>query len=410
MLTEHAAADRGAISDYAWHSIVVLGHIKETDGSDRGGSVVQVRLLVFVCLVVVWATNAAGQQPAESQRRQYDQTVSRAIRFLETKGQLDDGSFSAVSAPGVTSLVTTALLRHGQTPNSPAVAKALKFLEQFVRDDGGIYQEGTLYRNYETCLAMVCFKEANRDGRYDATLKKAEAFVKGLQWDESEGADRSDTAYGGAGYGKHKRPDLSNTSFLLDALNAMDVDGNDEAIQRALVFVSRCQNLESEHNTTPFATKNPDGGFYYTPAAGGTSQAGETDTGGLRSYGSMTYAGLKSMIYAGVGPDDPRVKAAVRWIQKNYGLESNPGMGNAGLFYYYHTFAKALDAMGMKTIVDEDGIEHDWRAELVEELAQRQRPDGSWINDNDRWLEGDANLVTGYALLALSYCGSAPGP
>ena len=30
----------------------------------------------------------------------------------------------------------------------------------------------------------------------------------------------------------------------------------------------------------------------------------------LRSYGSMTYAGLKSMIFAGVGPDDPRVKAA----------------------------------------------------------------------------------------------------
>jgi squalene-hopene/tetraprenyl-beta-curcumene cyclase len=365
---------------------------------------VQVRLLVFVGLAVSWAATAASQQPAESPRREYDQTVSRAIRFLETKGQLEDGSFSAVSAPGVTSLVTTALLQHGRTPNSPAVAKALKFLEQFIRDDGGIYQEGTLYRNYETCLAMVCLKEANRDGRYDATLKKAEAFVKGLQWDESEGADKSDTAYGGAGYGKHKRPDLSNTSFLLDALNAMDVKGDDEAIQRALVFVSRCQNLESEHNTTPFATKNPDGGFYYTPAAGGTSQAGETDTGGLRSYGSMTYAGLKSMIYAGVGPDDPRVKAAVRWIQKNYGLESNPGLGNAGLFYYYHTFAKALDAMGMKTLVDEDGKEHDWRAELVAELAQRQRPDGSWINDNDRWLEGDANLVTGYALLALSYC------
>ena len=139
----------------------------------------QVRLLVFVGLAVSWAATAASQQPAESPRREYDQTVSRAIRFLETKGQLEDGSFSAVSAPGVTSLVTTALLQHGRTPNSPAVAKALKFLEQFIRDDGGIYQEGTLYRNYETCLAIVCFKEANRDGRYDATLKKADAFRQG---------------------------------------------------------------------------------------------------------------------------------------------------------------------------------------------------------------------------------------
>jgi squalene-hopene/tetraprenyl-beta-curcumene cyclase len=118
----------------------------------------------------------------------------------------------------------------------------------------------------------------------------------------------------------------------------------------------------------------------------------------------MTYAGLKSMIYAGVGPDDPRVKAAVSWIKKNYGLDSNPGMGNAGLYYYYHTFAKALDAMGMPTLVDDDGNAHDWRAELIAKLAEMQRPNGSWINDNDRWLEGEANLVTGYALLAISYC------
>jgi squalene-hopene/tetraprenyl-beta-curcumene cyclase len=235
-------------------------------------------------------------------------------------------------------------------------------------------------------------------------IERAEAFVKGIQWDESEGKERADLEYGGAGYGSHKRPDLSNTSYLIDALVATGNDANDEAIQRALIFVSRCQNLESEHNTTPFATKNPDGGFYYTPAAGGTSQAGETENGGLRSYASMTYAGLKSMIYAGVEQDDPRVQAAVKWITKNYDLTSNPGMGDNGLYYYYHTFAKALDAMGQDEFVDDQGNKHNWRAELVEELARRQADDGSWVNKNERWLEGDANLATGYALLALSYC------
>ena len=78
--------------------------------------------------------------------------------------------------------------------------------------------------------------------------------------------------------------------------------------------------------------------------------AGKTPDGGLRSYGSMTYAGLKSMIYAGVGPDDPRVKAAFKWAQKHYDLKTNPGMGTAGLYYYYHTFAKALDAMGVDRV------------------------------------------------------------
>jgi squalene-hopene/tetraprenyl-beta-curcumene cyclase len=337
-------------------------------------------------------------------RQQYEQMVGKAMSFLATKGQASDGSYSAFSGPGVTALVTTGLLRHGRPPSDAVVADSLEYLEKFVQEDGGIYQSGSLYRNYETSLAILCFGEANRDGRYDELLAKADAFLKGIQWDEGEGRDPSDEAYGGAGYGKHKRPDLSNTSFLIDALKAAGNDANSEAMQRALIFVSRCQNLETEHNQTPFAAKNPDGGFYYTPAAGGTSQAGETPQGGLRSYGSMTYAGLKSMIYAGVGPEDPRVNAAVDWIEKHYDVGTNPGMGDAGLFYYYHTFAKALAAMNLEVVEDEEGNEHDWRADLIRELAKRQRPDGSWINDNDRWLEGDPNLVTGYVLLALSYC------
>ena len=118
----------------------------------------------------------------------------------------------------------------------------------------------------------------------------------------------------------------------------------------------------------------------------------------------MTYAGLKSMIFAGVGPDDPRVQAAVAWIQKHYSLSENPGMGDAGLYYYYHTFAKALDALGQDVFVDADGTQHHWRRELARELVSRQRADGAWVNDNSRWLEGDPNLVTAYALLTLAYC------
>jgi squalene-hopene/tetraprenyl-beta-curcumene cyclase len=118
----------------------------------------------------------------------------------------------------------------------------------------------------------------------------------------------------------------------------------------------------------------------------------------------MTYAGLKSMIYAGLKPDDERVKAALGWLKKHYSLDSNPGMGDQGLYYYYMTFAKALAALGEDTFTDENGVAHDWRKDLIETLAGRQRPDGSWVNENKRWLEGDANLATGYALLALSYC------
>jgi squalene-hopene/tetraprenyl-beta-curcumene cyclase len=118
----------------------------------------------------------------------------------------------------------------------------------------------------------------------------------------------------------------------------------------------------------------------------------------------MTYAGLKSMIYAGVSRDDPRVKAAYAWIQKHYTLDENPGMADNGLYYYFHTFAKALATIGDDQLVDDKGKPHDWRTELTQTLASKQQEDGSWVNVNPRWLEGDPNLVTSYALLALSYC------
>jgi squalene-hopene/tetraprenyl-beta-curcumene cyclase len=328
--------------------------------------------------------------------------VQTAIDYL---GEVDMAAQPGGPAiASITALVTTAMLRSGRLPHDAGVAKSLKSLEAFARPDGGIYSSGGMLANYETCLAIACFSQANADRRYQQLLGRAEVFVRKFQWDEKTGKDPSDFSYGGAGYGKHKRPDLSNTAFLLDALRSCGAGEDDPAVQKALVFVSRCQNLESPHNTTPMAAKNPDGGFYYTCAAGGVSPAGNTSNGGLRSYGSMTYSGLKSMIYAGVKGDDPRVKAALAWLRGHYDLKSNPGLGDAGLYYYYHVCAKALHALGGDVFEDAAGQKHDWRRELAEEILNRQRENGSWVNHNNRWMEGDPALVTAYALLALSYC------
>jgi squalene-hopene/tetraprenyl-beta-curcumene cyclase len=384
-----------------------LGDLRRPRGAEesmlRPGRVA----VVAACVVGLWTglpvQESRGELPAQT-RRVYEETVARATNFLITKGQAEDGSFSKEAGPAVTSLVVTALLRSGRQPDDPAVQRGLAYIESFIQEDGGIYQPGSLYQNYETCLALMCFAEVQPASRYQQQIRRADAFVKRIQWDESEDLDRSDFRFGGAGYGNSARPDLSNTRFLINALRASGNAEDDPALQAALLFVSRCQNLESEHNTTPFPAKNPDGGFYYTAAAGGQSQAGTTDNGGLRSYASMTYAGLKSMIFAGVGADDPRVKAAYDWARKNYDLSTNPGMGSSGLYYYYHTFAKALSAMKVDVVKDAQGVEHDWRSELIHELARRQQADGSWKNENERWLEGDPNLVTAYALLSLSYC------
>jgi squalene-hopene/tetraprenyl-beta-curcumene cyclase len=364
-------------------------------------------LAVCALLAATSRSFAKEAQPTGADSARLTEAINRGVAFLQ-QAQADDGSFSASSGPGITAIVAAALLRSGRTPADPLVARSLEYLEKHLHDDGGIYQEGSRYKNYETSLSIVCFQLANSDGRYDELLAGAEKFVKQQQWDEDEGHEISSMNYGGAGYGSHERPDLSNTSFLIDALRAVGRGEDDPAMQKALVFISRCQNLESEENTSPFAAKVNDGGFYYTVAAGGQSQAGQTPEGGLRSYGSMTYAGLKSMIYAGLTRDDARVTAAYEWIRQHYTLEENPGMGPQGLYYYYHTFAKALAAVGGEHIIDGDGKSHEWRAELAQKLFSLQQPDGSWVNSNNRWLEGDPNLVTGYTLLALSYCRAEP--
>jgi squalene-hopene/tetraprenyl-beta-curcumene cyclase len=332
-----------------------------------------------------------------------DALTERAVVFLKGRQDAAGGWSTARKEPGITALAVTALLRSKRvTVNEPAVTKALGYLEQFLGPKGGLSEAN--HANYATSIALLAFHEANHRGKYDRVIKEGQAFLKSMQWDESEGKARDDAFYGGAGYGgKNSRPDLSNTSFFLEALRDTGLPADDPALKKALVFVSRCQNLKGEFNDQAWAGKVNDGGGIYTPANGGESFAGKTDDGGLRSYAGMTYAGLKSMIYAGLTENDPRVQAALGYIRRHYTLDENPGLGQQGLYYYYHTFAKALAMFGKPTLTDASGVSHDWRVDLVAALSKRQNSDGSWVNPADRFMEGDPSLVTSYGLLALSH-------
>ncbi|MBX9582942.1 MAG: terpene cyclase/mutase family protein [Gemmataceae bacterium] len=346
---------------------------------------------------------AAAPTPADVKA-----VVDPAVKFLASKQNEDGSLFPKGGGPGITALAVAAVVRHGYGPDTPLVAKGLKYLEGNIKPDGGVYAQGLA--TYTTCLAIVAFKECNAGGKYDKVIDNASKFVRSLQY--GEGVDQKDLRFGGAGYGKpggKDRPDLSNTQFLVEALTTAGAPKTDPAIQKALTFISRSQNLPGEHNDQPFAAKASDddkGGFVYNPLDQSNDKSDKrTPAGGLRSEGGMTYAGLKSFLYAGVGKDDPRVKAAVAWVKAHYTLSENPGQGAAGLFYYYHTFAKAMDALGEEPFEDAKGVKHDWRAELLAELKRRQKPDGSWANDaNGAFLENVPELATAFAVLALSYC------
>ena len=285
---------------------------------------------------------------------------------------------------------------------------AMRFVRSSQRDDGAF--EGGALTSYVTSSVVMALSTIDLHD-FGGEIRDACRWLEASQWDQGEGLSARQDWFGGAGYGSRGRPDLSNTQTMLDALYEAGMSPDEPAVQRALAFVSRAQNLQA---TNKASWAGNDGGFVYTPANGGESFASETAGEGrhgdlvtdgqprsLRSYGSMTYAGFKSMLYAGLSPDDVRVRAAFDWIRRHWTFDENPGLGQQGLYYYYHTMARGLRAAQQNVITDIDGRPHNWREELIDALADRQRDDGRWENRADRWLEGHPALATIYSVLAL---------
>jgi squalene-hopene/tetraprenyl-beta-curcumene cyclase len=377
------------------------------------------KIITFVLTFVFTATFAVAQDFPftgaivweEGRAAKIRQSMDKGIAYLRSTQDKTGGWVTPRTVIGPTTIVLAGLLDAGVDIDDPMIVNGLKLIEASTRDDGGVYTVDGFLHNYETCCAIMCFVKANAASKkkhgkepYKDLLVKAEKFLRTRQLTEETGTRPEDPHYGGIGYTRGTRPDMSNIQFFLDALKATGAKEDDPVIQKALVFVSRCQNLESEHNTMPFLARNPDGldgGFIYYNQP---DPAGERATEGLRSYGGMTYAGFKSFIYAGLSKEDKRYKAALDWITKNYSVKENPGRGLAGLYYYYQTMAKTLDVYQSPTIEDASGKKNNWRADLSEHLISVQKPDGSWVNENTQYMENDSNLVTGYALLTRALC------
>ncbi len=338
--------------------------------------------------------------------------INGGIAFLLAGRDADGGwSFAAgnVQKPAATALALKAVVQHpGFDSKSPVIDKGFKILLGYRQKDGGVYDPKQGYRTYTTCTAVMAFAAA-KDPRFNSAIRSAELYLRGIQIKPGDKlpdgriVKAGDAEEGAVGYGKDGEKNLSVLSFWMEAMHDAGVTGDDPAMKGALQFLRMLQN-DSEENPRAVAGEGADdGGFVYSLK---TSKAGPGPDGkGLRSYGSMTYAAFKSLLYAGVGKDDSRVKSAFNWIRRYWRLDSNPNMplkqSQEGLYYYYHVFAKALRAYGEAEITDTKGQKHNWRHELIDALGERVAQDGSWVNDADRWQEGSKVLVTCYAVLAL---------
>ena len=374
------------------------------------------RFLSFLALTLATVTTAAELPSKErSLLNEVERAQRRGLDWLLQQQKLN-GSWD--NHPAVTALAATAFLRSAKTlptDRQAAVDRAVKFILSNVKSNGAIYAGGETdpYPNYSTAICSVALMAANRT-EYRDIICNARAFLLASQFDETRGVASTNANYGGIGYGRRERPDLSNMQWALEAIHlteSLDKPRDprphpkwDLHWQKAIQFLQRCQNLPA-HNDQPWAKNATDrdlGGFIYMPGYSFANEGQPIDEKTpLRSYGSTSYAGLKSYLYAELKKDDPRVVAAVNWLKHNYTLDENPGIGSAGLYYYYHTFAKALTAYGDDTFTDAAGKAHDWRYELMNKLVSLQKNDGFWVNDNGRWWENNPVLVTTYSLLAL---------
>ncbi len=387
------------------------------------------KLIFAVTLFAAFVGLARG--PAEARAgKATDDAIEKAVEFLKSR-QAKDGSWSKANSPGITAIVLTALLKSGKVkPSDEVAAKALAFIQAMVdAKEGHIAAlpgvadaktdgkgKGGFHKNYITSVNLIALKTSGLE-KYATIIANATAYLKKLQWDETLEKSPKDPYYGGVGYGPGTRPDMSNTMFFLSAMKAADVPASDPLYKKAIVFISRCQNLKSEHNDQPWSDKINDGSFIYVLAQGkGKTDAPKDER--RPGYGSMTYAGLQTLHACGLPKDDERFRKAFEWVVKHYTLDENPGRKEAapgkdgaeaqGFYYYLWTMAKTLDGLNVDTIVDGKGAKHEWRAEMAAALAKKQRKDGSWSNETGQWMESNPDLATAYALLALSHCTPRP--
>lgn len=349
-------------------------------------------------------------------RQDVQQAITRGLDYLKSQQNKEQGNWVMTEDPALSALVLSALIQNpAGADSSDELKRGYDFILKNVQPDGGIYHKARANYNTAICLMALVLRARPQD---EEIIRRARSFVAHEQVDAGTPGKTDSPFDGGIGYGGSQQvayADLSNTSFALEALyyskklfqdTGRPVEKSDDLNwDAAIQFVSRCQNLKAS-NDQPWAgaDKNNVGGFGYTPVPQAPRDSKKIEGPvPMRYYGSMGYAGMLSFIYAGLTPEDPRMKAALEWLGGNYTVDENPGMGAEGLYYYYHTMAKALATAGISQLKTKTGSAN-WTSDLSSKLLSLQNSDGSWVNDaSGRWMESDPVLVTAYTVLALEH-------
>lgn len=336
-------------------------------------------------------------------------SIRRGVEYLKVY-QEPDGAFSKGMLdpkPAFTALVVEALAQ-GPDPYNDAqhdfIRKATEYIVRYQREDGSICVPAFNLDVYSTAVSLRALKAQNNPSHAE-TIERAKNYLLTTQ-KPIEGGDPNG---GGVGYGKGGKASGDVAQQWVEAMKAAGVDKNSEAFKNATKFFSRIQNNpETNDLAKQGQPMSDDGGFVYSAGGGGKDKPREKLRDGVevpKSYGLMSYAGIKSFLFMEVEKNDPRVQSAWKWVCHHFTLEENKNIGADGLYYYYLTMAKALAAYGERIIPMADGRKVDWAKELSDRMLKLQKPQGYWKNEQSgRWLEDDQVMVTAFAIRTLAIC------
>ena len=365
--------------------------------------------LLSVAITCGVAFSLCAQGLAPELEKEARASIDKGLAWLKVQ-QKPSGAWSDEGAPALTALPLWAIVSSGSKEYAAETDKAVAFLCSRQQADGGIYvpvpgRPGGGLGNYNTA---VCLAALHATGRRDVTpvVLKAREYVASSQ------LTGDDHYAGGFGYDKdsgRRYADLNNAVFSMDAMRrtqgAEDLRPAGEKRadldwDAALKYVSNMQVKEGE----------TEGGFAYnlneqqrgSPGAAAGTAADARPM--LRAYGSISYAGLLALVHSRLEKSDPRVRSAIEYCSRFWTLEENPGQGQQGLYFYYNIMARSLGAAGLDALPKHEAEGSvKWREDVVRKVISLQKPDGSWVNENNRWWENDPVLATAYSLLALEF-------
>lgn len=339
---------------------------------------------VAILLLGVFAIQSSAPSRAGAQLS--GKKVKDSIRFaqrylLANQNANGTWTFGGQFPVGTTAMTTMALIYSGLDADEPAVGRGLSYLRSIPRERLLDSCERSTYE-----LSLMTMALAVADNPQDRARM---AYLVHLLVEGQRGRGMN---VGSWGYGLDDGDtyaDNSNCQFALLALREAVHYGI--PVERSVWEKARAHWIQAQTG---------DGGWSYMSG------------GGQGSYGSMTVAGISSLVIIqsmlGDSNDDdcckPRkpdaaeiaLNKGIGWLSRHFDVGHNPGAGGGNLMYYLYGLERAGRLSGRRFF----GPKNDWYREGAEYLIVRQHREGSFGGAGG--LEGDRILTTSYALLFLS--------